>query len=274
MHRHATGKVETITATSSDRRRHLHPDTGNLEWEVLDTYKHDRLAFTQGFHAKDGIMYEGTGLYGKSQLRKVDIATGKVLRRVKLDKSKFGEGITLMDGDTRIVQLTWKSRTGYVRDVQTFDKIREFQFSTVRNEGWGITYDEKNDQLFVSDGSEHLFVWNGRTLKEERRMVVVDENGNAVPKLNELEWYKGTILANVWYDDRLLQINPTTGHIMKSWNFKKLVRRPQEYHQKQDCFNGIALVDGGNQKELYLTGKLWRRVYKVYIPGLMTLEME
>ena len=217
-------------------------------------------------------MYEGTGLFGRSELRKVEINTGKVLKRVKLDNSKFGEGITLLDDDTRVIQLTWKSRTGYVWDTETFEQLQTFQFSTIRNEGWGITWNSNTDKLYVSDGSDHIFVWNGRyPFEEEKRFVVLDETGQKIPKLNELEWYKGTILANVWYDDRLLQINPSTGIVMKSWNFKNLVLK-KERHSKQDCFNGIALVNGEDDKELYLTGKLWRRVYKVRIPGLMSLE--
>ena len=219
-------------------------------------------------------MYEGTGLNGYSELRQVDIATGEVQRRVSLVKDKFGEGITLMDSDTRIVQLTWKSQVGYVWDADTFDLVHEFRFDTARKEGWGITYAEHADKLYVSDGSHFIYVWNGRTFKEERRMPVTDEKGHSVPKLNELEYYKGTILANVWYDDRLLQINPTSGKVMRSWNFKSLVRQPQEYYKSQDCFNGIALVNGGVTKELYLTGKKWQNVYRVHVPGLFSLEDE
>ena len=271
-------KTETTTTTTTtttpppEIRRNL-DSSGNIEWEVLDSYKHDRRAFTQGFHTgKNNIMYEGTGLFGRSELRKVEINTGKVLKRVKLDNSKFGEGITLLDDDTRVIQLTWKSRTGYVWDTETFEQLQTFQFSTIRNEGWGITWNSNTDKLYVSDGSDHIFVWNGRyPFEEEKRFVVLDETGQKIPKLNELEWYKGTILANVWYDDRLLQINPSTGIVMKSWNFKNLVLK-KERHSKQDCFNGIALVNGEDDKELYLTGKLWRRVYKVRIPGLMSLE--
>jgi glutamine cyclotransferase len=260
-------------------RTYKHPTTGNIEWEVLHTFTHDRQAFTQGFQAKNNIMYEGTGLYGRSELRKVEISTGKVLKRTKLERTKFGEGIALMKQDTQIIQLTWKSQFGYIYDTNTFELLRTFHYTTLTNQGWGITYDDKKDVLYVSDGSEYIFTWNSETMKEEQRIqVTIEQKGEdqrqTVPKLNELEYYKGTILANIWYDDRIIQINPTTGHVMKSWNFKSLVRKPQEYHAKQDCLNGIALVNNGETKELYVTGKLWRRVYHVRVPGLLSLDEE
>lgn len=258
-------------------RTYKHPTTGNIEWEVLNTFTHDRQAFTQGFQAKNNIVYEGTGLYGRSELRKVEISTGKVLKRTKLERTKFGEGIALMKQDTQIIQLTWKSQFGYIYDTKTFELLRTFHYTTLTNQGWGITYNDKKDVLYVSDGSEYIFTWNSETMKEENRIqVTIEQEGEnqrqTVPKLNELEYYKGTILANIWYDDRIIQINPTTGHVMKSWNFKSLVRKPQEYHAKQDCLNGIALVNNGATKELYVTGKLWRRVYHVRVPGLLSLD--
>lgn len=262
-------------------RKYLNPSSNHIEWEVLNTFIHDRQAFTQGFHAKENIIYEGTGLYGHSELRKVEVSTGKVLKRRKLDRTKFGEGITLMKQDTQVIQLTWKSQVGYIWNINTFDLIRSFHFETYTNQGWGITYDDDKDKLYVSDGSEYIFTWNSETLKEEKRIQVTMSRSSSgadggkrqiVKKINELEYYKGTILANIWYDDRLLQINPTNGYVMKTWNFQSLVRKPQEYSKKQDCFNGIALVNRGETKELYLTGKLWRRVYHVRVPGLLSLE--
>ena len=267
----------TSVTTGTPSRTYIDPTTGNIEWEVLNTFAHDRRAFTQGFQAKNNVMYEGTGLYGRSELRKVDIRTGKVLQRKKLARNEFGEGITLMKKGAQIIQLTWKSQFGYIYDTKTFELLRRFRYTTSTNQGWGITYNHKQDVLYVSDGSEYIFTWNSKTLKEEKRIQVTikqdgEEQRQPVTNINELEYYKGTILANIWYDDRIIQINPQNGHVMKSWNFKALVRKPQEYHAKQDCLNGIALVDDGETKELYVTGKLWSRVYHVKVPGLLSLD--
>ena len=252
-------------------RQYLHPVSNNIEWQVINTFVHDQHAFTQGFQAKGNILYESTGLYGRSELRKVELNTGKILKRKKLEPSKFGEGITIIN-TSKIIQLTWKSQIGYVWNINTFDLIKKFSFTTFTNQGWGITYDNNKDKLYVSDGSEYIFTWDSLDFKEEKRVQVIDMvTGKKISKLNDLEYYRGTILANIWYDDRIIQINPNTGHVMKSWNFKSLVKHPNEYNIHQDCLNGIALVNNGKTKEVYLTGKFWSKIYHVRIPDLISL---
>ena len=284
------------------RRSLAKPDHGG-GWVVLDTYKHDRNAFTQGFELLPedreegeggmGTMYEGTGLYGSSELRRVDIATGKVLARVKLGKKFFGEGITLW-GES-IIQLTWKEKTGFIFDRQTLKETGRFSYNTHTGQGWGLAND--GERLIVTDGSHFLHFWDpekpGREVR--KRIIVRDPNnrissttsdknrrqGPALKKgpngevglLNEIAWFRGTVLANIWYNDHVIQIDPDTGIVLAAWDFTDLQLRPLEWHPRQDCLNGIAVLDE-NSGELLLTGKKWRRSYRVRIEGLQSKGLQ
>src|SRR5688572_22722579 len=163
------------------------PQTGPAQYgyRVVKTYPHDRNAFTQGLEFRDGFLYEGTGRPGRSELRKVDLATGRVLQEYKLPGEYFGEGITVFN--QQIFQLTYLHETGFVYDKAGFKLLRSFQY---RGEGWGLTNDGK--QLFFSDGTPQIRVWDPSTLRELRRITVKDR-GREIAKVNELEMVKGEI---------------------------------------------------------------------------------
>ena len=214
-------------------------------------------------------MYEGTGLYGQSELRQVSPIDGRVIQSQAISPKHFGEGIAHFKdkfGAERIIQITWKERLGFVYDATSFEVIREFTFDSMTGEGWGITYDATSDEFVVSDGSHWLFFWDADTLEEKRRVEVklsrINERGTRerveVRFLNELEYDRGHILANVWYQDVLLMINPQTGDVKKVYDFSGLYN---DRIESADCFNGIALSDIEGQ--LFVTGKNWPHMYKI-----------
>ena len=167
---------------------------------------HDRNAFTQGFEYRDGVLYEGTGLVGRSSVRRTQIETGQVLQSFDLPQPFFGEGITVLGA--QIFQLTWQSGTGFVYDRTTLKVLRSFNYP---GEGWGLTNDGK--QIFMSDGSSQIRIWDPVSLKELRRITVTDA-GKPVTELNELEFVQGEILANVWQTDRIARISPVDGRVL------------------------------------------------------------
>jgi glutamine cyclotransferase len=232
-------------------------------YEIIKTYPHDRRAFTQGLVFSGGFLYEGTGSYGQSELRKVTLETGQVLRRSKLPSRYFGEGITIHRG--RIIQLTWKSRIGFVYDCNTFEPLRTFAYPT---EGWGITHDEKH--LIISDGTSTLHLLDPNTFEPIAKLEVHDNN-TPVPGLNELEYIKGRIYANIWKSDRIAVISPETGRIL-AWINLKGILDGFDYKKPVDVLNGIA-YDNENDR-LFVTGKLWPHLFQIkllpppYLPCL------
>ena len=219
---------------------------------VVKEYPHDPKAYSQGLIFVDGTLYEGTGKYRESTLRRVDLNTGRVQQQIALSNSVFGEGITAWD-DT-IIQLTWKANVGMVYDRQTFQLRRKFRYS---GEGWGITHDGRN--LIVSDGTSSLRFIDPKTFRVVRRLTV-SSGGNRVRHLNELEFVEGEILANVWYKDYIVRISPSTGEVTGYIDLSRLW--PQ--HQRPDreaVLNGIAYDEVG--KRLFVTGKNWPRLYEI-----------
>lgn len=219
---------------------------------ILSAYPHDRDAFTQGLAFENGTLYEGTGLYGKSSLRRVDLKTGEVLQIHALPYDYFGEGITIF-GDN-IVQLTWQSKKGFVYDKNSFEVLRDFTYAT---EGWGITYDGK--RLIMSDGSSFLNFLDADTLKATGRIEVYD-SGKAVSNLNELEYVNGQIYANVWPTDNIAIIDPQSGRVTGWIDLSGLL--PQQADGKPvDVLNGIAYDTTNNR--LFITGKLWPWLFEI-----------
>lgn len=181
-------------------------------------------------------MFESAGLYGRSSLREVDPQTGAVMRSVPLDRKYFAEGITLVGN--KIIMLTWKEKKGFVYDRDTFQLVREFDYSTSNGEGWGIAFD--GEQLLVTDGSEHIHYWSTADLKETRRIRVLQPNGRPLKRLNELEFVCGELLSNIWYDDRIARIDPGTGAVTGYFDFSSL--HPQSQRRGgEDVLNGIAV---------------------------------
>jgi len=223
-------------------------------YKIVQTYPHDPQAYTQGLFYADGFLYEGTGQDGASSLRKVELSTGKVVQRINLPAGYFGEGIVLWKD--RIIQLTWQSRIGFVYDRATFKQLRSFTYS---REGWGITHDGK--RLIMSDGSSSLFFWDPETLKETGKLDVTDK-GSPVTALNELEYIRGEIYANVWQTDRIARISPTTGRVL-GWIDLAGLLTPGE-KSRADVLNGIAYDAKSNR--LFVTGKWWPKLFEIRLP--------
>jgi glutamine cyclotransferase len=226
---------------------------GNIDtftYRVIASHPHDPDAFTQGLVIDDGVLYEGTGINGKSSLRRVDLETGKVLQLQALPAQFFGEGITLF-GD-KIIQLTWKSRYGFVYDKNSFKLLRVFAYPF---EGWGITHDGKN--LITSDGTAVLRFITPHTLAQQRSITVTDGN-KPVALLNELEYVGESIYANVWKTDRIAIIEPDTGKVTGWLDLAGILPQGK---RSVAVLNGIA-YDAG-QEALYVTGKLWPEIFEI-----------
>jgi glutamine cyclotransferase len=220
-------------------------------YQVVRSYPHDHAAFTQGLIFRDGFLYEGTGLNGRSSIRKVNLETGEVLKIQTLPQQYFGEGIT--DWKGQILQLTWQAELGFVYDMNTFEQQRTFSY---KGEGWGLTHD--GSRIIMSDGSADLRFIDPATLKETGRLTVRDEKG-PVTQLNELEFVKGEIYANVWQTERIARISPKDGHVT-GWIDLHGLLAPSE-RAGIDVLNGIAYDAAGDR--LFVTGKWWPRLFEI-----------
>jgi len=221
-------------------------------YRIVNVYPHDPDAFTQGLVFGDGLLYEGTGQWGQSTLRKVELESGDVLQLYALSYQCFGEGITIY-GDN-VIQLTWKSRIGFVYDKDSLALLQTFTYPT---EGWGITHD--GTYLIVSDGTSTLHFWDPETFEEVYQLRVYDSQG-PVTRLNELEYIQGRIYANVWLGDRIAIIDPQTGQVT-GWIDLTGLLGPEDRTQSIDVLNGIAYdAEGGR---LFVTGKLWPKLFEI-----------
>ena len=252
----ATTSSETAIVSDLDRTT----TTPLYTYEVIASYPHDPMAFTQGLIIVDGIMYEGTGRYQQSTLRQVDLSTGNSLQRTRLPDELFGEGITLFDD--RIIQLTWKAGIGFVYSKDTFELLQTFTYPT---EGWGITHD--GERLIMSDGTANLYFRDPKTFDEIGRVEVFDENGPVV-MLNELEYINGEVFANVWKTDKIARIDPETGQVT-GWILLTDLLSPEELTNPADMQNGIAVLNGiaydATNDRLFVTGKLWPTLFEIEI---------
>lgn len=222
-------------------------------YKVVKTYPHDSSAFTQGLIFLDGFLYEGTGLNGRSGLRKVKLETGRVLQQVPIEERYFGEGIT--DWGSELVQLTWQTGVGFVWDRATMKVKRQFQYA---GEGWGLTHDTQ--RLIMSDGSPVLRFLDPKTQAETGRLVVLDGR-KPVANLNELEWVKGEIWANIWQTERIARISPQTGAVLGWIDLSGLLTDSESHNV--DVLNGIAY--DAKQDRLFITGKLWPKIFELKI---------
>ena len=222
-------------------------------YTVVRTYPHDREAFTQGLAFDDqGALYESTGQRGQSSLRRVELSSGAVLQRHDLPASLFGEGIAVF-GD-RIIQLTWQAGRAFVYDKASLDLLQEF---TYRTEGWGLTHDGR--RLIMSDGTATLYFLRPDTFAETARLTVRDPHGPVI-RLNELEYVRGEIFANVWQTDRIARIDPRTGHVT-GWIDLTGLLPPSDRRQPVDVLNGIAY--DARTDRLFVTGKWWPKLFEI-----------
>ena len=228
------------------------PSPIHYTYEVIHKWPHDPAAFTQGLVFRDGDLLESTGLNGRSTLRTVDLATGRVLHRKSVPAEYFAEGLTVIG--TRAYQLTWKGQKGFIYDVTTFESEGEFAYD---GEGWGLTTDGK--LLIMSDGTDRIRFLDPATFQVVRTIDVVS-TGKPVERLNELEWIKGEIFANVWQTDTVVRIDPATGVVRGIIDFSHLLS-PDERGPETDVLNGIA-YDTEHDK-LFVTGKCWPAIFEV-----------
>lgn len=220
---------------------------------VVKTYPHDPGAFTQGLLWRDGYLYESTGLHGRSSVRKVTLETGVPEQERLIDSRHFGEG--LVDWKDRLINLTWQDQMGFIFDINSFERVGEFSYP---GEGWGLTRDQT--RIIMSDGTSALRFLDPETLKETGRIQVTD-GGKPVDNLNELEWVKGEVLANIWQTDRIARIDPATGKV-KGWiDLTGLLSAADQAGGHVDVLNGIA-YDAATDR-LFVTGKLWPKLFEI-----------
>ncbi|GBE09417.1 glutamine cyclotransferase [bacterium BMS3Abin11] len=222
------------------------------DYKVINTYPHDPTAFTQGLIFKEGYLYESTGKYGYSSLRKVELETGNIIKNKKIDNKIFAEGIT--NYKQQLIQLSWKTGTAFIYNTDSFDLIKTFNYP---GEGWGLT--TYNDQLIISDGSSVLRFLDPVTFKETSRLSV-SRYGRPVKHLNELEIVKGKIFANVWRADQIVIISPHTGKVTGVVNLAGLLKKYAS-GARANVLNGIAYDTEGDR--LFVTGKYWPKLFEI-----------
>jgi len=248
--RNTLGKLETLKLLKKINSK----QTPVFRYRIIGVYPHDRKAYTQGLIFHDGFFFESTGLYGKSTIRKVDMAKGIVVESYNLPADVFGEGLTLWRD--RLIQLTWKSHKAYIYDVVNLKLISSYQYPY---EGWGITHD--NENLIVSDGTSTLRYLNPETFECVRSLEVIF-NENYVSPLNDLEFINGEIWANVWETNLIVRISPQTGKVNSWVNFSKLLGIWDRLRTIKEL-NGIA-YDYKNDR-LFVTGKFWPKIFHLKI---------
>lgn len=222
-------------------------------FEVVASFPHDPAAYTQGLIYYNGALFESTGLQGFSSFRMVEIETGRVLKKVEVPQEYFAEGLTIFQG--RVFQLTWQSRKGFIYDLGTFALTGEFSYD---GEGWGLTHDHQF--LIMSDGTHRLRFLNPASFKTERTISVFDGD-RPVVNLNELEYIKGEIYANVWQTDRIVRLDPKTGSISGWIDLAGLLPPAGRSPNTDNVLNGIAYDEAGDR--LFVTGKRWPKLFQI-----------
>jgi glutaminyl-peptide cyclotransferase len=224
-------------------------------YQIIRSCPHDPKAFTQGLLYVDGRLYESTGLNGQSSIRMVDLSTGRVLQKYDLPADEFGEGLT--DWGSTLIQLTWQAHKGFVYDRFSFTLLKTFSYE---GEGWGLTHDDH--QLIMSDGTSYLRFLDPKTFHETRRIHVTSAKGQGIEDLNELEYVRGEIYANIWHSNRIARISPKTGKLL-GWVDLTGLRDASTQENPDAVLNGIAYGAKGNR--LFVTGKLWPKLYEIKV---------
>lgn len=259
-----------------------------IKYEIVEKLHHAKSSFTEGLTYCNGKLYESIGMWRASALLALDPKTGETISSVALPSAVFGEGLTCYGG--KFIQLTYKKKIGYIYDSSNLNADPEtFSFKTTTGEGWGITYDSDRHELIVSDGSEYLLFWDADTLKEKRKVKVTLLNGDPAKRINELEYWRGRVLANVWFEDFLLVIHPETGAVEKEYgmcncasngadaaclsnslltnlfhygaDFTGLWNRKARKKAGAEVLNGISVSE--EEDVIYMTGKYWDRMFRI-----------
>jgi glutamine cyclotransferase len=253
-----TGNKNTApnSATNSNK-----PAVTDYNYEIVNTYKHEEDAFTEGLQFYNGFLYESTGGYKKkdpfsSSIRKTDLQTGKVLQKFDLADQYFGEGLTIMNG--KIYQLTWEEHTCFVYDLATFKLLKEMKYD---GEGWGMTNDGTN--IIMTDRTHVIRFMAPETFNVVRTMPVLDAKGQPLMAINELEYIKGEIWANIWQKDTIVRIDPASGKLLGTIDFTKLVDEMHDSSDKAEVLNGIAYDDTTDR--IFITGKQWKKLYEIKV---------
>jgi glutaminyl-peptide cyclotransferase len=239
--------------TSSAARTTRAPAVAIDGYQVVHSYPHDPGAFTEGLFYLNGYLYESTGLEGESEVRKVRLETGDVVQRRAIPPQYFGEGIVAWKD--RLFELTWKDEVGFIYDLATFEPKGEFRY---RGEGWALTHDGR--RLIMTDGTPTIRFLNPTTLKEIGRLRVTLD-GEPLRNLNEVEWVKGEIYANVWLTDTIVRIDPATGRVVGRIDLSGLLTAADRGASTPDVLNGIA-YDAAHDR-LFVTGKNWPKLYEI-----------
>ena len=232
---------------------HAAAATPQYGYRVVHTYPHDRGDFTEGLLYQDGFLYESTGLEGHSAIRKEKLETGEVLQSREIAPQYFGEGIVTWKN--RLIELTWQSHVGFVYDLATMTPLSEFHYP---GEGWALTKDDH--RLIMSDGTSELRFLDPETLRETGRVRVTDE-GRPIDNLNEIEYVKGEVYANIWQTDRIARIDPKTGKVLGWIDLSGLLSTEDRDANPVDVLNGIAYDPKGDR--LFVTGKLWPKLFEI-----------
>ena len=223
-------------------------------YQIVNIWPHDSNAFTQGLILVDGKLLESTGQEGSSSLRRIELETGKILKKVDVPMPYFAEGIAVLNG--KIYQLTWQHQLGFIYDLQSFKLLGEFKY---QGEGWGLTTD--GTSLIMSDGSNRIRFIDPSNFRVTKTINVVDGT-TPVGALNELEFVQGEIYANIWHDDRIAVVDPQNGRL-KAWIDLTGLMPAEDLQDEEAVLNGIAYDQSSNR--LFVTGKLWPRVFEIRI---------
>ncbi len=254
------GNNNNSTSVNNTVSDNTNPPPPAINYTVLKVYPHDTTSYTEGLFWQNNALYESTGNYGHSQLRKNDLATGKAEKAINLDKQYFGEGISLMNN--KIYQLTYREKKVFVYDAITFKKIKELEWNT--GEGWGMTHNDS--ELIITTGSSNLYFVDPETFKIKHITGVTDNYG-PVTYLNEVEYINGNIYANIWQTNYIIKIDPVTGKVLGKMDLTGLLDKSgmhydsENFDGENNVLNGIAYDPAKNC--LYVTGKMWPALFEI-----------
>ncbi|MCE5207061.1 MAG: glutaminyl-peptide cyclotransferase [Chloroflexi bacterium] len=227
----------------------------NMAYQVTNQFPHDSGAFTEGLAIHNNVLYEATGIYGRSSIRKIDLESGRIEKIRYLSDEYFGEGLAIID--EKIIWITWQSNTGFVLDLDSFEVIDSFSYD---HEGWGLAYD--GSKLFMSDGSDIIHILEPDNFTETGTIHISD-NGAPVEMINELEFIEGDLYANIWQTTFIAKIDPVSGNVTGWLDLNALLEQFETIRHPVDVLNGIAY--NNESKQIFITGKYWPKVFEIEI---------